>query len=154
MVASTVRVLQDRVDDNAAQLSRALACWNSGDLAGYLSLYDDKARIFGYGPEPMDKAMVTVFYETLWSTLGEEGKPNPHLVLHEGAADGDMFACRISMSGVHRGAFLGVVPTARPYVLNGITMLRFANGRVVQRWTCEDMFGLLIQLGAIEAPES
>ncbi len=154
MVASMLRQVQDRVDDNAMQLARALDCWNNGDLAGYLELYDDRARVFGYGPDPMDKRTVAAFYESVWSTLGQEGKANPLIVLHEGAADGDLFACRITMSGVHRGAFLGVAPTGRQYKLDGITMLRFANGRVIQRWTCEDMFGLLIQLGAIEAPES
>lgn len=154
MVASTLRVVQDRVDDNTARLAEALACWNRGDLQGYLALYDERVRVFGFGPEPMDKRMVTAFYETVWSTLGQEGKPNPLLVLHEGAADGDLFACRVTMTGIHRGAFLGVAPTGRPYSLDGITMLRFANGRVVQRWTCEDMFGLLIQLGAIEAPDT
>lgn len=153
MTASSALKLQERVDDNAAQLALAIQCWNSGDLAGYLALYDDRVRVFGYGPEPMDKRTVAAFYDTVWSTLGQEGRPNPLLVLHEGAADGDLFACRITMSGVHRGAFLGVAPTGRPYTLNGITMLRFADRRVTQRWTCEDMFGLLIQLGAIEAPD-
>lgn len=39
-------------------LSAALACWNAGDLDGYLSLYDEGIRLHGYSPEPMDKVQV------------------------------------------------------------------------------------------------
>lgn len=152
MVASRLRVVGDRVDDNTACLAQAVKCWNDGDLPGYLELYANNARIFGYAAEPMDKTTAAGFYETVWTTLGQEGQRNPALVVHEGAADGDLFACRVTMSGIHRGAFLGVAPTQRFYALHGITMLRFSEGKVVQRWTCEDMFGLLVQLGAIEAP--
>lgn len=154
MLASSLRVVHDRVESNTACLAHAVKCWNKGDLAGYLQLYSDDARIFGYGSTAMDKRTVAAFYETVWSTLGREGHSSPDLTIHEGAADGDLFACRITMSGVHRGSFLGVAPTFRPYDLHGISMLRFAEGRVVERWACEDMFGLLIQLGAIEAPEA
>lgn len=160
MVASSLRVVSnrgdsdDRVDSNAETLARAVRSWNAGDLAGYLQLYGDDVRVFGFGPEPMDKPTLTAFYETVWSTLGEAGRANPVLTIHEGAADGDLFACRLTLSGIHRGSFLGVAPTQRPYLLHGITMMRFLHGRVVERWTCEDMFGLLIQLGALEAPEA
>jgi hypothetical protein len=46
-------------------LSAALACWNAGDLDGYLSLYDEGIRLHGYSPEPMDKVQVRGFYETI-----------------------------------------------------------------------------------------
>jgi hypothetical protein len=50
-------------------LSAALACWNAGDLDGYLSLYDEGIRLHGYSPEPMDKVQVRGFYEaTSWCT--------------------------------------------------------------------------------------
>jgi hypothetical protein len=29
-------------------LSAALACWNAGDLGGYLSLYDEGIQLHGY----------------------------------------------------------------------------------------------------------
>jgi len=56
------------------------------------------------------------------------------------------------MSGIHRGPFLGVPATGRPYSLGGITMMRFAGDRVIERWSSADMLGLLVQVGAIPAP--
>jgi hypothetical protein len=33
--------------DLAAQVERARQCWNSGDLEGYLALYDDSSKLHG-----------------------------------------------------------------------------------------------------------
>ena len=43
-------------------LSAALAAWNANDLEGYLKLYDERIRLHGYAPEPMDKTAVRGFY--------------------------------------------------------------------------------------------
>ena len=152
MPVTSLKLVRDCVDDNTRNFAKAVSCWNRGDLAGYLQLYSDDVRVFGYGPSPMDKRTAASFYETLWSALGEEGQASPTLTIQEGAADGDLFACRVTLSGIHRGSFLGLAPTHRGYALHGMTMLRFANGRVVERWACEDMFGLLVQLGGLKAP--
>jgi predicted ester cyclase len=33
-----------------------------------------------------------------------------------------------------------------------MTILKFANGRVVERWSNADMLGLMVQIGAMPAP--
>jgi hypothetical protein len=52
----------------------------------------------------------------------------------------------------HRGTFMGVPPTGRALILNGQTVVRVRDSRVVERSTTSDLLGLLIQLGAIPAP--
>jgi predicted ester cyclase len=99
----------------------------------------------------MDKAAVTAFYQAIHGTLGEGGKP-PRLVFHEIMTDGDFYSCRFAMSGVHSGVFQGLAATGRPYSMHGITIMRFAGDRVVERWSCADMLGLLVQLGAVTPP--
>src|SRR5215472_7876730 len=138
--------------DLAAQVERARQCWNNGDLDGYLALYDDAINLHGYSPEPMGKAAVKAFYEMVCASLGEAGRPNPTLAFNETMTSGDLYCCRFTMSGIHRGPFLGVPATGRPYSLGGITMLRFAGDRVIERWSSADMLGLLVQVGAIPAP--
>jgi hypothetical protein len=132
----------------------AIRSWNSGDLEGYLSLYDPAIRLHGYSPEPMDKATVREFYKTVWSSLSDPGATNPRLVVQEVLTDGGLYSCRFAMSGTHRGPFLGVPATNRPYVLPGITIMRFGDDgqRVVERFASADMLGLLVQLGAVPAP--
>lgn len=39
-------------------------------------------------------------------------------------------------------------PTGKTAVLNGIAILRFANGKVVERWNKADFLGFLQQLKA------
>ena len=138
--------------DIVAAVERAKNAWNKGDLAGYLSLYDDSIRLHGYSPEPMDKAAVRAFYESVTSALGEGERGPPELVFHEIMTDGDLYSCRFTMSGTHRGPFMGVPATGRPYSIGGITIMRFSGERVIERWSSADMLGLMIQIGAIPPP--
>jgi predicted ester cyclase len=138
--------------DHAAAVERARQRWNAGDLDGYLSLYDERIRLHGYAPEPMDKATVTGFYRMIFATLAEPGRPNPGLEFHEVLVDGDLYCCRFTMTGAQQGEFMGVPATGKPYRLEGITIMRFAGDRVVERWSTADFLGMLVQLGAIPAP--
>lgn len=138
--------------DLTAIVEQAHRCWNNGDLAGYLAMYDPSMRLHGYAPEPMDKLATIRFYENVWLALGIEGKPNPSLEMHEAIANGDLFACRYTMQGIHRGDFLGVPATGRSYRISGITMARFSSGRVIERWSATDIISLLTQLGLVTPP--
>ena len=100
--------------DMAARVERARRDWNAGDLPGYLSLYDEAIRLHGYTPEPMTKQAVTGFYQMIWATMAAEGKPNPALTFHEVLTDGDLYSCRFTMAGVHKGPFMGVPATGKP----------------------------------------
>ena len=140
------------MNELAARVEAARQRWNAGDLPGYLSLYDDAIKLHGYTPEPMTKPAVTGFYQMIWATMAAEGKPNPTLTFHEVLTDGDLYSCRFTMAGVHQGPFMGVPATSRPYVLPGITIMRFAGSTVVERWSSADMLGVLVQIGAVPPP--
>ena len=47
---------------------------------------------------------------------------------------------------------MGVPPTGRRVDVDGMTILRFRDGKIVERWQAMDMLGLLTQLGAVPAP--
>jgi predicted ester cyclase len=128
-------------------LAAARASWNAGDLSGYLELYDETIRLHGYSPEPMDKAQVRGFYEAIFAAFDA-----PQLEFHEVLWDGGACAIRFTMTGRHVGEFMGVPATGNDIALPGITILRFAGGRVVERFSQADMLGLLVQLGAMPAP--
>ena len=128
-------------------LSAAFACWNAGDLDGYLSLYDEGIRLHGYSPEPMDKVQVRGFYEGIFRAFGM-----PQLEFHEVLWDGQACTIRFTMTGRHAGEFMGVPATGTPIALPGITILHFRDGRCVERFSQADMLGLLIQIGAVPAP--
>ena len=54
--------------------------------------------------------------------------------------------------GTHDGSFPGVPATGRPVDVPGITILRFADGRCVERWAVADFLAVMIQIGAVPAP--
>ncbi|MFC5950142.1 ester cyclase [Pseudonocardia lutea] len=132
---------------NETALARAIERWNAGDLAGYLEVYDDRIRLHGMSPEPMDKPAVRAFYEKLWAAF-----PENHLELHETFGSGDRLVARFTLTGRHDGDFMGIPATGIRVTQPGITILHFAEARCVERWSCADTLGLLVQLGAVPPP--
>jgi len=63
-------------------------------------------------------------------------------------AEGDKAACRVRVRAVHRGPLAGVAPTGRELSWTVIDILRFADGKMVERWGVADELGVLRQLGA------
>lgn len=135
-------------------LGRAISRWNAGDLDGYLDLYDDRIELHGYSAEPMDKAAVVNHYRTVWAALAADGSANPHLDIKEVLSNSDRLACRFVMSGIHQGPFMGVPATGRPYLCQGITIMRFVGPRVVERWSITDTVKQLTQIGTDSAAMS
>lgn len=136
-------------NENLENLRRAIEAWNKGNLDVYLQLYDDAIRLHGYSPTPMSKAAVRGFYSMIMAAF-----PGSSLTIDEEIVDGDRVALRFTQSGTHTGEFMGLSPTGRPFAMSGQTVLHFRNGRVIERWSTADMFGLMVQLGAISPKES
>jgi steroid delta-isomerase-like uncharacterized protein len=67
-------------------------------------------------------------------------------------AEGDKVAVRWTWTGTHRGEFMGIPPTGRHIAITGISIHRFANGKVVESWVSYDMMGMMQQLTAEEWP--
>ncbi len=130
---------------NEANLQRAFDAWNARDLDGYLTLYDDSIRLHGYSPEPMDKSSVRAFYEMIFHAFD-----GPKLTFHDVFSNGDRLAIRFTMTGTHRGEFLGMPATERSVAVDGITILSFRNGKCVERWSSVDKYAWLAQLGAVQ----
>jgi predicted ester cyclase len=128
-------------------LAAAQKSWNAGDLDGYLRLYDERIRLHGYSPEPMDKSQVRGFYEGIFSAFGAT-----KLEFHEVLWNGDACAIRFTMTGRHLGEFMGVPATNTEIALPGITILHFDGETVIERFSQADMLVLLVQIGAVPAP--
>ena len=60
---------------------------------------------------------------------------------------------RITVEGTHKGGQLGVAPTGRRIRIEGIVVVRIANGQLVEGWNSWDQLGLLRQIGALASAE-
>jgi ketosteroid isomerase-like protein len=130
----------------------AIENWNAGDLDAYLSMYDENVLLYGYSPEPLNKAGVVARYTAIWANLSMPGKKGPLLVIDDAFEAGDRVVSRFTMSGVQSGNFMNFSRTGKRYDLPGITILRFRDGKVIERWSCTDRLKQLVQLGLLQLP--
>jgi steroid delta-isomerase-like uncharacterized protein len=65
-------------------------------------------------------------------------------------AEGDKVVGRNSVTGTHRGEYMGVAPTGKSVTYDEIFIFRFADGRIVETWGVVDVFSQMRQLGAIQ----
>ena len=75
--------------------------------------------------------------------------PDAHWVVEDLIAEGDKVAVRLTMRGTHQGDFMGIPPTGKEVTVTGISIYRFAGGRLVEDWSSVDNLGWLQQVGAI-----
>lgn len=133
---------------NRAVLERAIGRWNEGNLSGYLELYDPGAMLYGYqGVEPGFEG-IRRFYEAFWAAF-----PGSRITLEDVISEGDEVSARFTLRATHGGDFNGIPATGLEVSLPGITILRFADGKCVERWSQADFLGLMQQIGAIPATE-
>lgn len=78
--------------------------------------------------------------------------PDLTITVEDQLAEGDKVLTRWLARGTHTGEFQGIPPTGRRGELAGMTVERFANGKVVECWSNTDDLGLLQQLGVMSAP--
>jgi len=131
---------------NAARYRAALERFNEGDLDGYLDFYSDDVVFGGISPEPMDKAATTAFHRYFLSAF-----PGTRSEFADLLEIDDRIAARLVLHVVHEGEFLGAQPTGRRAVMGITTILTMRDGKCVERWSTADIYGLLVQLGAIQA---
>ena len=75
--------------------------------------------------------------------------PDLRMEPHEMLAEGDLVCARITMSGTHKGEFMGLPPTGKRFEIEGIDIIRVRDGLVTEHWGVTDALALMQQLGAI-----
>jgi len=76
--------------------------------------------------------------------------PDLTLEVFEVFGEGDFVAMRWRAHGTHQGAFMGIEPTGRACAFDGVSLLRFEDGRISEQWDQWDALGLFRQLGAVQ----
>jgi predicted ester cyclase len=123
-------------------------CRDPAAAEPYFELYDPGVKLHGFPPGVESVDGLRGMYGEIWAAL-----PDGRLHLDDVIAAGDRVACRVRIVGTHTGGdLLGVPSTGAPIEVNGQTILRYENGRCVERWQSMDALGVLQQLGAIPAP--
>jgi predicted ester cyclase len=138
-------------EENKSAVAEAIGHFNdSNGRRVYLEIHDSSVTAHGLGSaDPVDFEGVTQFYETLWSAF-----PGVEATIEEMIAEGDPVSFRVTVRGTHRGEFMGVAPSGNQVTFGVQNIYRFRDSKVVERWSNPDLFGLMVQIGAIPAPPS
>jgi len=114
---------------------------------GNMSMIDEvvSTDFVNHDPFPGEPAGREGFKQS--ATAMRAAFPDLHFTNEQMIAEGDMVAHRYTMHGTHTGSFLGLPPTGRAITMRGIDLLRFVDGKVVDRWARTDDLGLMQQLG-------
>ncbi len=79
--------------------------------------------------------------------------PDQHTTIEEMIAEGDKVVMRGTLSGTHKGNFLGIPPTGKHFTMTQIHILRLVDGKVTEHWVNRDDLGMMQQLGVIPVPQ-
>jgi steroid delta-isomerase-like uncharacterized protein len=133
---------------NREVLEQAIIAYNDPERRGeYLAMYADHAQLHGYHGVQPGREGIAKFYESIWTAF-----PDANVTLEHIIEAGDEVVARFVLTGTHQGPLNGIPPTGVAVTLPGITILRFHDGKVVERWSQADFMGLLLQIGAIPVP--
>jgi predicted ester cyclase len=66
--------------------------------------------------------------------------------INDVVVDGDRFAFRSTLEGVHSGTFAGIRPTGRRVAVTLLDIMRIEDGLIVEQWGGPDMHDLMWQL--------
>lgn len=80
-----------------------------------------------------------------------EGFPDVRTTVEDQIAEGDRVVTRWVSRGRQTGCWRDIAATGREMVVEGISIDRIVDGRVVETWTNWDLLGLLEQLGAVSS---
>ena len=123
---------------NIALVRRAFELLESGDIEGVVACTSPPYHI------EYERC-----YELTHSVL-----PDIRITLEDVIALGDKVVTRYSIHGTHQGegtlpGFGIIKPTGKNVAVEGITIHRVADGKIVEGWGCVDMLEALLELGIV-----
>jgi predicted ester cyclase len=77
--------------------------------------------------------------------------PDLRVTVEDVIAEGDKIAARNSVTGTHRGDYMGLAATGTRVTYNEMFIVRFVDGRIAETWGVVDVLSQMQQLGALPA---
>ncbi len=140
--------LPSPADDRDA-FARAVvtALWSSGNrrvldsaYAPYAALHRSAERLFS------GRDAIEAHYADLRNAIDATGVAVDHVAVQPFSDNGLDMAVRWTVSGQHRGEFVGHAATGKPVFVMGATHWRLIDNRIASEWTVFDGLGVLAQL--------
>ena len=133
--------------DHAATMRSTYERINKGDIAGFGDLVAHDFVEHQGMPALPTKEGTLEFFRILLSAF-----PDWRMTVEDLIAGGDKAVARVTVTGTHKGEFMGVPPAGTRVDVQLIDIMRFDGaGLVCEHWGVADMLSLLQQLGVVPA---
>ena len=101
----------------------------------------------GFPGQPEGKEGIKFFV-----TAMREAFPDIKATVGEMLEDGDLASARVTLTGTHKGEFMGVPASDKSVEVETIDIIRIADGKCAEHWGVTDNMSLMQQIGAVPAP--
>lgn len=133
--------------DNKVIIEQALAKFNRPESReAYFEIYHPDCHYVGVGA---GLEAIKQYYAGIFTAF-----PNVRVTPRQMIADGDKVAVEFQVTGTHQGDLMGIPPSGKAINISGMTIMRFADGKCVERWSQTDFLGILQQVGAVPTPQT
>lgn len=109
-------------------------------------------RVVDHDPAPNQAPGAEGFIQ--FFTDFRDSFPDLAIAVDHMVADDDNVSIAYTVSGTHKGNFLGIPPSGKKIKVRGVQIARFEQGKIVERWGSSDQLGILQQIGAIKPAAS
>jgi steroid delta-isomerase-like uncharacterized protein len=72
--------------------------------------------------------------------------PDLKVTLEDTVVEGDLVSARWTLKATHLGPLMGIPATGKSVTFTGVTMYRFAGGKIVELWWAWDTMGMMRQI--------
>ncbi len=140
-------------ESNEAVIRRLIdEAWNQGKM----DVVDELMADNFIHHDPTDPSRQSREDYKRWVTETRNALPDFKVTIDDMFSSGEQVATRWTVHGTHQGELvspMGNIPASGNHVtINGITIGRFQDGKMVEDWHHADTLGFMMQLGAIPAP--
>jgi steroid delta-isomerase-like uncharacterized protein len=136
---------------NKATFKRFHEAFNTGEVAHISKIIDETVEpdVQFHAPIPLAATGPQAIKQVVARL--HQAFPDLHVALEDLIAEGDKVVGRQTVTGTHRGEYLGLPPTGKSVRYDEIFIFRFARGRIAEIWGVVDVLSQMTQLGMIPA---
>lgn len=81
------------------------------------------------------------------------GFPDMRITIDDTIAEGNEVVHHWTVTGTHKGQFLGLAPTNKKATVSGTSIFRIENSKISEQWSDWNLMTLMEQLGIAAAPK-
>ena len=119
--------------------------WNQGSVSSYQELAS-RDLVMHNTPQG-----ITGDFEGIQQAISIHRTAFPDLRFEIDAqvAEGDKVVTLWTATGTHQGEWVGIPPTGKQISIQGMTLQRYQNRKIVEGWIAVDMLDFMQQLGVV-----